>query len=137
MFRVAIERFGVDIDHAWILEVPGRRTGVLHHTPVKLLDVDGAQYLVALYGHTDWSRNLRAAGGTARLRHRGRTLSVAARELPAAERPRILRAYLDAATRGKTVDILGAGRRDADEAHLRRIAADHPVFRLTVTGEQS
>jgi deazaflavin-dependent oxidoreductase (nitroreductase family) len=137
VFRVAIERFGVDIDHTWILELPGRRTGVLHHTPVKLLDVDGARYLVALYGQTDWSRNLRAAGGTALLRHRSRTLSIAATELPVVERPRILRAYLDAATRGKTVDILGAGRRDADEGHLRRIAADHPVFRLTVTGEQS
>jgi deazaflavin-dependent oxidoreductase (nitroreductase family) len=137
VFRVAIERFGVNVDRAWILEVPGRRTGVLHHNPVKLLDVDGERYLVALYGHTDWSRNLRAAGGVARLRHRSRTLSIAAKEIPVAERPRILRAYLAAATRGRTIDILGAGRPNPDDAHLRRIVSDHPVFRLTVTGEQS
>ena len=39
------------------------------------------------------------------------------------------------ATRGQTLDILGAGRRDPEEGHLRRIAADHPVFRLTVADE--
>ena len=44
----------------------------------------------------------------------------------------MLRAYLAAATRGQTLDILGAGRRDPDEGHLRRIAADHPVFRLVL-----
>jgi deazaflavin-dependent oxidoreductase (nitroreductase family) len=136
VFRVAIEQFGANIDNSWILEVLGRRTGVLRHNPVKLLDVDGERYLVALYGHADWSRNLRAAGGVGQLRHRGRTLSIAAEELPADERPRMLRAYLAAATRRKTLDILGAGRRNPDEEHLRRIALDHPVFRLTVTGEQ-
>jgi deazaflavin-dependent oxidoreductase (nitroreductase family) len=130
-FRIAVERFGAHIDNTWILELPGRRTGVLHYTPVKLLDVDAERFLVGLYGHTDWSRNLRTSGA-GRLRQKGSSLFVRAEELPPAERPRILRAYLAAATRRRTLDILGGGRRDPEETHLRRIAGDHPVFRLTV-----
>jgi len=49
----------------------------------------------------------------------------------------VLRAYLAAATRRKTLDLLGAGRRDPDDAHLHRIAPEHPVFRLTSAGEAS
>ena len=132
IFRIAIERFGAQIDDTWILEVPGRRTGVRRFTPVKVLQVDGERHLVSLPGHTEWARNLRAAG-EARLRQRGRILPVRAEELPPAERPPVLRAYLAAATRARTLDLLGAGSRDPDDAHLRRIAADHPVFHLIPT----
>jgi deazaflavin-dependent oxidoreductase (nitroreductase family) len=128
-FRLAIERFGAQIDDTWILEVPGRSSGAPRFTPIKVLDVDGERYLVGLYGHTDWSRNLRAAGA-ARLRHRKRVLPVRAEELAVVDRPPVLRAYLAGATRTQTLDVLGAGSRDPAEAHLRRIAPDHPVFRL-------
>jgi hypothetical protein len=129
LFRVAVERLGVEIDHTWILEVPGRRSGLPRFAPVKVLQVEAERFLVSLYD-SDWARNLRAAGGRARLRRRGMIIPALAVELPAPERPAILRAYLAAATRGQTLDILGAGRRDPEEDHLRRIAADHPVFRL-------
>jgi len=130
LFRIAIERFGAQIDSTWILEVAGRRTAIPRFTPVKLLEVDGERYLVSLSGRTDWSRNL-AAAGQAVLRHRGRALPMRAEEVPPPERPRVLRAYLAAATRAATLDLLGAGSREPDEAHLRRIAPDHPVFHLT------
>ena len=136
LFRLAIERFGAEIDHSWILEVPGRRTGIPRFTPVKLLDVGAERFLVALYRGSDWSRNLRAASGVARLRRRGVIQPVVAAELPPEDRPRVLRAYLAAATRGKTLDILGAGERDPDEGHLRRIAPDHPVFLITLPDGQ-
>ncbi len=42
----------------------------------------------------------------------------------------VLPLYLAGATRTQTLDLLGAGSRDPAEAHLRRIAPDHPVFRL-------
>jgi deazaflavin-dependent oxidoreductase (nitroreductase family) len=129
-FRVAIERFGAQIDSTWILEVVGRRTGVARFTPVKLLEIDGERYLVSLWGHTDWSRNLRSVG-MATLRHRGQALRMRAEEVPPPERPRVLRAYLAGATRATTVDLLGSGSREPDAAHLRRIAPDHPVFHLT------
>ena len=135
LFRIGVERFGLDIDHTWILEVPGRRTGVPRFAPVKLLEVETEHYLVALHHDSDWPRNLREAAGSARLRHRRRIIAVRALELPPQERTRILRHYLDMATRGQTLDILGAGRRDPEESHLRRIAADHPVFRLTLADE--
>ena len=131
LFRVAIERLGADIDHIWILEVAGRRSGLPRFVPVKVLEVETERFLVSLYDG-DWPRNLRAAGGRAQLRRRSVMLPVEAVELPPAQRPAVLRAYLAAATRGQTLDILGAGRRDPVEAHLRRIAADHPVFRLAV-----
>ena len=137
LFRIGVERFGLDIDHTWILEVPGRRTGVPRFTPVKLLEVGNEHFLVALHHGSDWPRNLRAAAGSARLRHRGRIVAVLALELPSQERTPILRRYLASATRGQTLDILGAGRREPEESHLRRIAADHPVFRLTVADETS
>jgi deazaflavin-dependent oxidoreductase (nitroreductase family) len=137
LFRIAVERFGLDIDHTWILEVPGRRTGVPRFTPLKVLEVDKEHYLVALHHDSDWPRNLRAAAGSARLRHRRRVIAVDALELPSQERTRILRGYLAAATRGRTLDILGAGRRDPEEGHLRRIAADHPVFRIAVADGSS
>jgi deazaflavin-dependent oxidoreductase (nitroreductase family) len=136
VFRIAIERFGAKIDNSWILEVAGRRTGVPRYTPVKLLDVDSERFLVALYGDTEWSRNLRAARGRAKLRRRRRILPVLGAELPPDERPRILGAYLATATRPKTVEILGAGRRQPDEVHLQRIAAAHPVFRLSLTSDE-
>ena len=136
LFRLAIERFGAEIDHSWILEVPGRRTGIPRFTPVKLLDVGAERFLVALYRGSDWSRNLRAASGVARLRRRGVIQPVVAAELPPEDRPRVLRAYLAAATRSKTLDILGAGERDPDDGHLRRIAPDHPVFLITLPDGQ-
>lgn len=132
LFRVAVERLGAEIDHTWILEVVGRRSGVPRFVPVKLLRVETERFLVSLYDDSDWPRNLRAAGGRARLRRRAGAVPVAAVELPPPQRPAVLRAYLAAATRGQTLDILGAGRRDPDEGHLRRIAADHPVFRLVL-----
>ena len=132
LFRVAVERLGAEIDHTWILEVAGRRSGVPRFVPVKLLQVETERFLVSLYGDSNWTRNLRAAGGRARLRRRASALPVTAVELPPSQRPAVLRAYLAAATRGQTLDILGAGRRDPEEGHLRRIAADHPVFRLVL-----
>ena len=132
LFRVAVERVGAEIDHTWILEVAGRRSGAPRFVPVKLLQVETERFLVSLYGDSNWTRNLRAASGRARLRRRASALPVTAVELPPSQRPAVLRAYLAAATRGQTLDILGAGRRDPEEGHLRRIAADHPVFGLVL-----
>ncbi len=131
LMSAAILRFGADVDGAWVLEIPGRHSGTLRRTPVKVLHVGGQQYVVALDGGADWARNLQAAPDGAALRQRGRRRAVHAAELPCSQRPHVLRAYLGGATRQRTLDLLGAGRRDPDDAHLRRIAGDHPVFRLT------
>lgn len=44
------------------LSVAGRHTGRTQTVPVVLLHHEGARYLVAVHGDSDWTRNLRAAG---------------------------------------------------------------------------
>ncbi|HEY1592805.1 MAG TPA: nitroreductase family deazaflavin-dependent oxidoreductase [Solirubrobacteraceae bacterium] len=121
-------RAGISVWGSRVLEVPGRKTGEPRRTPVNLLTLDGDRYLVAPRGHTQWVRNLRASGGGRLLLGR-RAEEFTATEVPEAERPPILRAYL---TRWKAevgVFFGGVGPDSSDE-ELQRIAPDHPVFRL-------
>lgn len=55
-------RLGVSAWGSRILEVKGRKSGEPCRNPVNPLDLDAARYLVAPRGHTQWVRNLRAAG---------------------------------------------------------------------------
>lgn len=48
LMSAAVVGLGAEMDDIWVLEVPGRVSGRLRQSPVKLLDVDGQQYLVAL-----------------------------------------------------------------------------------------
>lgn len=137
LMSAAVVGLGAEMDDIWVLEVPGRVSGRLRQSPVKLLDVDGQQYLVALDPQAQWVHNLRAAPAGAALRRRGRRRPVVAEEVACAQRAPVLRAYLLSATRRKTLDLLGGGRPDADLAHLQRIAPDHPVFQLTSAEERS
>jgi hypothetical protein len=95
---------------------------------VNLLTLDGRRYLVAPRGHTQWVRNLRAAGGGELLLGR-RVEAFRASELPDAEKPRILRAYLKRWKMEVGTFFAGVGA-DSSEADLARIAPEHPVFRI-------
>jgi deazaflavin-dependent oxidoreductase (nitroreductase family) len=121
-----LTRIGISVWGSRILRVRGRKSGRLFTTPVNLLTVDGTRYLVAPRGHTQWVRNLRAAGGGELLLGR-RAEPFQADELPAGERNPILRAYL---RRWKMEVGVFFGGVDADspDADLERIAPDHPVF---------
>jgi len=119
-----------------VLEVPGRRSGVIRRTTLVRTACDGADYLVALAGESEWVRNVRAAGGRVVL---GRRTRYAARlvELPPDERAPVIRAYL-----------LRGGRRAGSKAaanearyffgvsahpalsEIRTIAPYYPVFRV-------
>ena len=70
-----------------MLEVRGRKTGAPRRTPVNLLTLDGRRYLVAPRGHTQWVRNLRAAGEGELLLGRRRERFVGV-EVPTARRSR-------------------------------------------------
>src|SRR5262245_19115046 len=110
------------------LAVRGRRSGESRVVPVNLLECDGARYLVAPRGETQWVRNLRAAGG-GELRLGGRSEPFRAVEIDDVQKPPVLRAYL-ARWRfevGRFFEGLGATPSD-DE--LRAIAAAYPVFRI-------
>ena len=73
------------------LEIRGRRTGRVISFPVVITDLDGERYLVSMLGgEVNWVRNLRAAGGSAVLRH-GRREYVRLEEVDTARRAPILR----------------------------------------------
>ena len=109
------------------LEVKGRRTGAVRSTVVTSVEHEGVRYLVSPRGESEWVRNVRAAGGEAAIRRRGRR-SVRLEEVPAEQRAPILKAYL-----GKTA---AATRQHfeidpkAEVAEFEAIAGRHPVFRM-------
>jgi deazaflavin-dependent oxidoreductase (nitroreductase family) len=126
-----LTRAGVSVYGSRVLEVRGRKSGDWRKTPVNLLRYDGADYLVAPRGHTQWVKNLRASG-RGRLRVGRRTQSFAARELSDDEKPALLRVYLKKWKFEVGVFFGGVGP-DSPDDELRRIAPDHPVFQLTKT----
>ena len=119
---------GISIMGSRILAVRGRKSGEWRTTPVNLLVIDGQRYLVAPRGHTQWVRNMRVAGG-GELRLGRRTEPFTATELTDDEKPAILRAYLKRWKAEVGVFFGGVGP-DSAEDELRRIAPDHPVFKV-------
>jgi deazaflavin-dependent oxidoreductase (nitroreductase family) len=108
--------------------VRGRKTGQWRTTPVNLLTHEGARYLVAPRGVTQWVRNVRA-GCDVELRIGCRREEIALTELTDDEKLPVLRAYL----RRWKVEIgaffQGVGP-DAPDADLVRIAPGYPAFRV-------
>jgi deazaflavin-dependent oxidoreductase (nitroreductase family) len=121
-------RLGISVLGSRILRVRGRRSGEWRTVPVNVLTHDGARYLVAPRGNTEWCRNLRVAGG-GELQLGRRTETFVATELPDADKPELLRAYLRRWKREVGIFFDGVDDASSDE-ELRRIAGDHPVFRI-------
>ncbi len=85
---------GLGPSHMYLLQVRGRKTGKLFSTPVDLLELQGKRYLVAPRGRTQWVRNAEAAGEITL--KKGRTSQkLHLRAIPEADKPAILKAYLD------------------------------------------
>ena len=123
-----LARCGVSMLGSRELAVRGRKTGAWRTTPVNLLVHEGDRYLVAPRGHTQWVANLRAAGG-GELRLGRRVEQFEATEVNDDDKPEILRAYLRRWKVEVGVFFGGVGP-DSPQEELRRIAPDHPVFRL-------
>jgi deazaflavin-dependent oxidoreductase (nitroreductase family) len=120
---------GVSVLGSRILAVRGRKSGEWRTTPVNLLSFEGQRYLVAPRGETQWVRNLRVSGqGELRLGRRAEPFTAA--EVPDDAKPAILRAYLSRWKAEVGVFFGGVGP-DAPETELRRIAPDHPVFKVS------
>jgi deazaflavin-dependent oxidoreductase (nitroreductase family) len=85
---------GLGFSHNYLLQVRGRKTGKLYSTPIDLLKQDGKRYLVAPRGRTQWVRNAEAAGEIT-LKKGSTALKFRLRPIPDAEKPQILKAYLD------------------------------------------
>ena len=122
-------RAGISVWGSRILVVRGRSSGLPRATPVNLLTHEGSRYLVAPRGHTQWVRNLRVAGdGELKLGRRSERFTAV--ELADDEKVPVLRAYLKRWKAEVGVFFGGVGATSSDE-ELRRIAPDHPVFRIT------
>ena len=130
-----LTRAGFSVWGSRELRVRGRTSGEWRTTPVNLLSLDGEQYLVAPRGETQWVRNLRAAGeGELRVGHH--TEAFHAVEVADDDaKVEILRAYLRR-WRFEVGAFFDGVRATSPDAELRRIAPDHPVFRIT-SGETS
>ena len=123
-----LTRAGISVWGSRLLEVRGRKSGQPRRTPVNLLTYEGARYLVAPRGHTQWVRNLRASG-EGRLWLGRRSEAFTADELSDDEKPSLLRAYLKRWKFEVGAFFEGVGP-DASDEELRRIGPDHPVFRI-------
>ncbi len=125
---LAATRLGLSVWGSRILEVRGRRSGQPRRVAVNLLTFEGTRYLVAPRGHTQWARNLRAAGEGHLLLGRRRE-HFRASEIPDTDKEPVLRAYLRRWKWevGQFFDGVGPASQAED---LARIAPDHPVFRI-------
>ena len=124
-----LTRAGFSVWGSRELRVRGRTSGEWRTTPVNVLSHDGERYLVAPRGETQWVKNLRVAGdGELRVGHH--TDAFRAVEVPDDDKVEVLSAYLKRwkLEVGVFFDGVSATSSDAD---LRRIAPDHPVFRIT------
>lgn len=121
LVRMVLNPLAMRTNAASTLVVRTRRTGREQTIPVNVLDHEGARYLVSVRGEAEWVRNLRAAGRV-ELRHRGRSESYRAEEVPVEARAEVVAAY----------------RRRWDRQarqFFERLPdpADHPVFHLLPT----
>ncbi len=118
---------GLGFPYNYLLQVRGRKSGRLYSTPINLLDLDGRRYLVAPRGRTQWVRNAEAAGEV--LLKRGRkTQTFTLRAVTGADRPRILKGYLDRFRR--EVQRYFPVRAGSEEQAFVAIADHYPAFEL-------
>lgn len=118
---------GLGPKYIYLLQVRGRKSGKRYSTPVDLLEIDGKRYLVAPRGRTQWVRNAEATGETALKRGNWRQ-SFRLRAVRDAEKPELLKAYLD---RFKiAVQRYFPVAAGSDAQAFAAIAANYPVFEL-------
>ncbi|MEV6652499.1 nitroreductase family deazaflavin-dependent oxidoreductase [Streptomyces sp. NPDC051219] len=125
-----LARRGISLAGTNELSVLGRKSGEWRRVPVNPLPYEGGPYLVSARGHSEWVRNMRAAGG-GKLRIGRKTRTFTAVELSDHEKPEILRTYLE--RWGWEVGrFFGEVNANSSDEELRAAAPKHPVFRLTV-----
>jgi deazaflavin-dependent oxidoreductase (nitroreductase family) len=113
---------------SYLLQVRGRKSGKLYSTPVYLLEIESKLFLVAPRGRTQWVRNAEAAGQV--ILKKGRSeLTYVLRTIVDADKPELLKAYLDSfKTTVQRYFPVAAG---SDVQLFAGIAPNYPVFELT------
>lgn len=126
MLITPLVRLGLAGKRTHILTVPGRKSGRRYSTPVQLVTVDRARWLVAPYGEREWVKNARAAGEV-ELTRGGRTTRHRVEEVGPDEAAPVLRQYL------RTTPIVKPYFAADPDAPVEAFAAEahrHPVFRI-------
>jgi deazaflavin-dependent oxidoreductase (nitroreductase family) len=119
---------GLSLRGSRVLAVRGRKSGEWRTTPVNPLTLEGHRYLVAPRGVTHWVRNIRASGeGVLRKGRHEEPIRVV--ELSDAEKPPVIRAYLQLWGM-ETRKFFGLKDANVPDAEIARIAPNHPVFRI-------
>jgi hypothetical protein len=124
---------GVSPQGAHMLTVRGRSSGKRLSTPVNPLTFEGARYLVAPRGNTQWARNA-LARGEGELKLGRKTERVRLEAVPEEERPPIIAAYLRR-WGNVTREHFGATSNTPGEEELARLAKRTPVFRIAPRGD--
>jgi hypothetical protein len=126
-----IHALGIFPNYLVTLEVTGRQSGKKIDFPLAMTVMNGERYLVSMLGeNTNWVRNVRAAGGKAKLRH-GLSEQVLLEEVDVTMRAPILKAFLQHAPGARPhipVD------KDAPIVEFEKIASRYPVFRVETVG---
>jgi len=126
-----IHALGIFPNYVVTLEVTGRQSGKKIDFPLAMTVMNGERYLVSMLGeNTNWVRNVRAAGGKAKLRH-GLSEQVLLEEVDVTMRAPILKAFLQHAPGARPhipVD------KDAPIVEFEKIASRYPVFRVETVG---
>lgn len=115
-----------------LLTVRGRKSGLPRTVPVALAPVADGWILISVYGVSDWSRNLDAAG-RATVTQRGSATDVVVERVVGPIAASILRDAITGAPwliRKMTAKYYQAGGDSPIEEWVRE-AEQHPVFRLT------
>ena len=124
---MALLRLGLAPAHMRVLEVRGRTTGRLYALPVDLLTEDERLFLVAPRGYTQWVRNAEASKVVV-LRRGSQAREYSLRPVSEAEKPRVLKAYLERFRREvQRYFPVAAG---SPVEHFGPIASQYPAYEL-------
>lgn len=128
-----LARHGISLLGSQELSVRGRKSGQMQRIPVNPHTYEGTQYLVSARGHSQWVRNMRAAGG-GELRAGRRTHAFTAVEIADDEhKATVVRAYLERWGWEVNQYFKGVTAKSTD-AEILAACPDHPVFRITRAG---
>jgi deazaflavin-dependent oxidoreductase (nitroreductase family) len=128
-----LTRMGISVYGSRVLYVRGRKSGEWRSTPVNPLSFEGKRYLISPRGHTQWVRNMRAAGG-GELRVGRRVERFTATELPDDVKPQLLREYLRR-WKFEVGMFFENVTPDSPDSRLAEIAPGFPVFEITTRPE--
>ncbi|ROQ72962.1 deazaflavin-dependent oxidoreductase (nitroreductase family) [Streptomyces sp. CEV 2-1] len=126
-----LARHGISLLGTQELSVRGRKSGQMQRIPVNPHTHEGAQYLVSARGHSQWVRNMRAAGGGELRKGRSNRAFTAVEIADDAHKVIVVRAYLKRWGWEVNQYFKGITAKSTD-AELLAACTDHPVFRITV-----